>query len=506
MAEASIERMPEHFHGEIRVGSRIIDYLSSGLYPSPAACLKELINNSFDADAKRVDILVKPDADRIIIEDDGIGMDRGEFERHFRRVSESHKRDDNDYTVLQRPKIGKIGIGFIAANEICEVMEIFSTKQGSPELLHVSIDFREMRRPPEERKRDGETYIKADYEGKILQTSEESHYTQLFLKEVRGEAKGILAGAEPRSNQDVLSLYGLNAESIERELRNPNLKTWKLFDYYSETMLNVGLNVPVKYSPSWIPQPYRDDLTDFESHVARLNFSVYYDGSELRKPVVFAPDTAGTGVAFVHHFEFSGQHVSARGYFYAQHGSIRPIEVQGLLIRIRNAAVGEYDSSFWDFPSSEYSIIQRWVSAEIWADDRLEDAMNIDRRTLRVAHPAYVELRTAFHRELRIVLAKAQQDIYSAGSRERSTQRTQDAVQQVAKLARETIAPVAPQAARDLTRIWTEVATRPNTKKAILRKYTVAELYEAVVEVAKELLDENLFSEFLKKLTERLGR
>ena len=52
--------MPENnnFEGEIVVASRIVDYLSSGLYHSPAACLKELINNSFDADATEVNIFV----------------------------------------------------------------------------------------------------------------------------------------------------------------------------------------------------------------------------------------------------------------------------------------------------------------------------------------------------------------------------------------------------------------------------------------------------------------
>jgi HSP90 family molecular chaperone len=74
------------FEGEIKVASRIVDYLSSGLYDSPAACLKELINNSFDADATKVEVFIKPDADRIIIVDDGDGMDRKEFEKHFEVV------------------------------------------------------------------------------------------------------------------------------------------------------------------------------------------------------------------------------------------------------------------------------------------------------------------------------------------------------------------------------------------------------------------------------------
>src|SRR5712692_8122516 len=94
------------FSGEIKVASRIVDYLSSGLYRTPAACLKELINNSFDADARTVNVFIKPDADRIVIEDDGEGISKEDFVRHFSRVSESHKREDTDHTKSGRPKIG----------------------------------------------------------------------------------------------------------------------------------------------------------------------------------------------------------------------------------------------------------------------------------------------------------------------------------------------------------------------------------------------------------------
>src|SRR4051794_13708601 len=86
---------PLTFHGKIKVAARIIDYLSSGLYHTPAACLKELVNNSYDAGAEVVNVFVKPDANRIIIEDDGDGLSRDEFVTHFEHVSESHKRDDD---------------------------------------------------------------------------------------------------------------------------------------------------------------------------------------------------------------------------------------------------------------------------------------------------------------------------------------------------------------------------------------------------------------------------
>lgn len=100
------------FRGEVKVASRIIDYLSSGLYETPAACLKELVNNAYDADATRVDIHVLPDLDQVLITDDGTGMNREEFENHFGLIADSSKRSDSQYTAMGRPKIGRIGIRF----------------------------------------------------------------------------------------------------------------------------------------------------------------------------------------------------------------------------------------------------------------------------------------------------------------------------------------------------------------------------------------------------------
>jgi hypothetical protein len=493
----------EHFRGEITVAARIIDLLSSGLYESPAACLKELINNSFDADARRVDVFVKPDANRIIVQDDGHGMSRAEFERHFRRIAESHKRDGQDATPSGRPKIGKIGIGVIAANELCEKLEIFSTKEGSTELLHVTIDFEEMRKPPEQRKRAGGEFLKADYSGEILRADAKDHFTHIFLSEIRGEAREILVGLEAaKKGQAALTLYGKSASTIEKLLRSKNIETWSDFDRYSQTILEVALNVPVPYFENWLPYRIRRKLEDFEEAVSALDFNVSYDGLNLRKPAVFAGDDK----AIVRRFSFKGKKVAAEGYFYAQHGSVKPRELHGMLTRIRNAAVGEYDHSFWNFSASEYPLIQRWVSGEIWADDRLEDAMNIDRRTLRITHPAYVELKSAIHDELRSVFSDVRSQIYEATSRDKKTLQAAESARNVIALTRSPGSHINADTTRAVADALKGISEKPKLRKALLKKYSISEFYEIVLEVAKQTLDAKHRNEFIRKLTERLTR
>jgi len=493
----------KHFEGEITVSSRIVDYLSSGLYESPAACLKELINNSYDADAKLVEVFVKPDADRIIIFDNGQGFDRADFQKHFTRISESHKRDVSDATFLGRKKIGKIGIGFIAANEICDEMEIVSTKRGSTDLMRVTIHFDKMRQGVDVRRREGDDIAKADYTGQIEDAPSNEHFTRIFLKRVRGDARAILAGAKPpRPDAKARSLYGLSATSMLAVLAHRPLASWTEFDDYSRTMLGVSLNIPVRYHDDWLPKRDLRRVENFADAVAQLGFEVRYDGSELRKPIVLFPSEPDAP-SFVRPFSYDGTHVAATGYFYAQHGTIKPAELQGVLIRIRHAAVGEYRTDFLDFPTSEGSLIQRWVSAEIWADDRLEEAMNIDRQTLRVAHPAYVELQRALHAELRAVISDARKRLYESGSVARRQKRAATAVSQLREVVRKKVGPTDARVAAALDRSLRSASGQAESS-ILSRRVGVAEFYSIVVDVARETLPPHLFAEFMKRLTERL--
>jgi hypothetical protein len=492
------------FSGEILVAARIIDYLSSGLYNNPAACLKELINNSYDADATQVKVFVQPDADRIIIDDNGIGMSRDEFVRNFQRIAETHKRDSSESTPSGRPTIGKIGIGFIAANEICDTLEIESTKAGSTEKINVAIHFDKMRLDIGERRRQGGDVAKGDYFGEVSDAGRDEHYTRVFLTKVRGPARTLLVGASRSSGIGGLgiSLYGLSAESISAFLAEGALSDWSDLDPYSETMMRVGLNVPVRYYDSWLPADAKRKVERFARETGALDFVVFYDGTDLHKPIVLKPE-AGKG-HIIATFSYTGSAVSARGYFYAQHGVIKPRNLHGLLIRIRHAAIGEYDPSFLGFPASRSSLLQHWISAEIWAGDQLEDAMNIDRRTLRESHPAFAELQKAIHEKLAEILAQIRSSLYLAENRQRRKQKAEETVDEVKSLITATRQDIGPQAARNIKKIWDEAGNEDEARQRILQKLSVVEVYELVMDVARQVLTPAQAARFLEELTRRL--
>lgn len=494
----------QEFTGSVRVAARIIDLLSSGLYPNPAACLKELINNAYDADATLVEVFVKPDADQIVICDNGHGFTRQAFEEHFTNVSESKKREDGEVTKSGRKKIGKIGIGFIAANELCEEVEVFSTCKGSKDLMHVSLNFAEMSKSPEARKSQDGKYKKADYEGEILQDAEpDAHYTELYLKKVKGEARKILTSAyastsgKNKENQTNWSLYGLLPETIRNVLTDKKLERWEQFDFYSKTMVQIALNIPIKYHEQWHPalnkMPELDKIIKAETND---KFSVKYDGADLRKPIVLREDRKYISGEFI----FEGDHVSAKGYLFASHGTIYPRDLQGLLLRIRGSAVGSYHPDFLGFPQSQKTLFQNWTSCEIYASDGLEEAMNIDRVTFRDTHPAFVELRNAIHEKLHLFLNRVHDELYITKRDEKREIKREESLSHIKEVSSKSISKSSPELAQQITKKWTDPSI---SQREILRTYSPAEILGMVSEVAQGILPKDKYEELIRRLNEQ---
>ena len=78
------------------------------LYKESINLIRELVNNSFDADATRVDIELKNDM--IIVKDDGIGMDHQDLINYF-KIGSQLKKQTKLSRIYKRKLIGEIGIG-----------------------------------------------------------------------------------------------------------------------------------------------------------------------------------------------------------------------------------------------------------------------------------------------------------------------------------------------------------------------------------------------------------
>jgi len=113
------------------VDTHLFRELGELLVGRDSTALVELIKNSYDADATEVvvygEALTSLSRGYIQIRDNGIGMNRKEFENGFLRIAARTKVENNRRSlVFSRRFTGAKGIGRLAAHKLARLLEISS--------------------------------------------------------------------------------------------------------------------------------------------------------------------------------------------------------------------------------------------------------------------------------------------------------------------------------------------------------------------------------------------
>ncbi len=433
--------------GDIKVAAQIIQDLSSGIYSSTAVALKELINNSYDADAENVTIRMLPDIDTILITDNGSGMNAIDFDENFAWISKSNKRNNGDLSpIKKRPLIGKIGIGFIAVNEICNKMEIMSSKNGEKIKFTATINFTDIISGSGEKDEGKKTNSTSEKNGVIRATytlineTEEvdKHYTIIRLIGIKDTAQTILHGKlyksavigkskkTPRSISDFKkseNMKELLEIHTERELH-----TFMEDDEYIQFVIELASYIPVEYIKNGpIEGVHNRIIKEIVNKQKELDFHVDLDGIYLKKPIYFAQseDVNSNYYPFEDNLPVEGQpNLRFKGYFYCQDRLLTPKELNGISVKIKGVPIARrygFDSTFLDYVNYTDQIFRNWVSGEIYIDEGLEDAMNIDRQSFRETYPSYIVLQNYIHKLLREeIFGKIAMSLYKEGKENRN--------------------------------------------------------------------------------------
>jgi len=116
----------------IRVDKRIVNLLSRSLYADFPRAIREMVSNSYDADATIVRIKVELKNKEIVVEDNGNGMSAEQFDNYLRIAGQPSEGSEGGELSpkFQRRRIGRFGVGFLAAFPFCQSLEITSKRQG----------------------------------------------------------------------------------------------------------------------------------------------------------------------------------------------------------------------------------------------------------------------------------------------------------------------------------------------------------------------------------------
>lgn len=116
---------------KLSIDPRILELLGPNLYTNIYYVLAELIANAYDADAHNVYIISNPD--NIVVEDDGAGMsyNEGDVNKFLNVAGISRTGDDDSLSSeLKRKKMGRKGVGKLAALSVSEEVEVMTIKNG----------------------------------------------------------------------------------------------------------------------------------------------------------------------------------------------------------------------------------------------------------------------------------------------------------------------------------------------------------------------------------------
>lgn len=439
----------------IYLSAKVFGHLSQGLYRTPAGAIKELISNSFDADASLVRIHTGfPRFETFSCEDNGTGMSLEEFRRLMNRgIGSSYKRSSPTAVseVYRRPLIGRLGLGILSLAQICTRFEILSHHKETKSAFRATIQF-----PPYTRQ-EMDKIAKSFSQGK---EDEQVHGGKYQITEERYDS----------AKQGVRVFTKYPRESFRKRMCTlqhfANKKTFGVTEPYRtfQTFLDA-IYVPAKPVQSLnllsdydqllfglalaAPLPFIEDrnviveipmIRDRQAELRKFNFQVQADNLTLANPVCLPSDrdghnakqcilTGSEGKCFelldgptrepcsvvqhrvavkdsdlqLHLYEVrysnanvAGSQLSFNGYLFQQTGRLYPRDIQGVLIRLTNIAIGKYDNSMLTYPYAEgprYSM----VSSELFVQGGFEDALNIDRDSFNELHPHYIRVQSYVH-------------------------------------------------------------------------------------------------------------
>ena len=121
---------------EMTISLQIVEHLGLNLYSNTSAVISEAVANAWDADAKVVEITLE--RDRIIIKDDGCGMDTDDINNKYLTVGYQKRHVVPVTPVLKRKVMGRKGIGKLSLLSIAETITIYSAKNGQKNALQIS--------------------------------------------------------------------------------------------------------------------------------------------------------------------------------------------------------------------------------------------------------------------------------------------------------------------------------------------------------------------------------
>jgi hypothetical protein len=299
MAKENNTKIPPKGELPIEVDKAVVKHLSIGLYRNYALAVKELISNAYDAGATEIKIKLDLKGRRIVVRDNGRGMDYTDLKNDYLRIGypkEPSKKADE----LGRMRIGTFGIGFLAPLPYCKRMIVMTKKRGGDSVLRATINAANFFS-------GGSWSIKEEkvpYEITKSDLPKECGETIIILEEIQPQIADDLSRSSKRAKAKIDQLGGF--EKFK----------WTLSQY-----------CPLEFPPQW------KKLKEFFACPGRVPMRLWLDGKEIFRNVP-------SGSEILEEAETNFGSIRVRYAILTPYHTVKPEEARGLQLRLRDVAIG----------------------------------------------------------------------------------------------------------------------------------------------------------------------
>jgi hypothetical protein len=282
----------------IKVNQQVVKHLSLGLYQNFALAIKELISNSYDADATEVKLKLDIKNGKITLRDNGRGMNESEFKNHYLQIG-FYKEPSKKLNKLGRMRIGTFGIGFLAPLPYCRVLRVISKKKGQSLAIEGEIK-------AEDFFTKGNWEINENYqvEYKVYESDLplEEGETIIVLEDIKEQIYSELS----RETKVRRNIEGSGYEKFK----------WTLSQY-----------CPIEFPST------SSDLINFFNDKARVPMKLWLDGKQLYRNV---PEN----VQILEKENKKFGDIEIKYAIMTPYVSVQPEEMRGLQLRLKDVAIG----------------------------------------------------------------------------------------------------------------------------------------------------------------------
>ncbi|MDG6921031.1 MAG: ATP-binding protein [Nitrososphaerota archaeon] len=287
---------------EVQVSRDIVSHLSFGIYKNFARAIRELISNSYDARATeiRIGLDLESNPPRVVVRDNGVGMDKNDMENRLFRLGNVTPFTDN-LDDLGRKRIGQFGIGFLSTFPYCERVVVTSKKEKEDTIIEVSAETSAFFQ--------GETFNVTDYKAPFSKYNSD-------LPIEKGETIVTLESIKPHI-----------VKQLQRTRSQRSKASIESFDGYEKFKWTIAQFAPISFPPD------RTDLREYFEVKGRTPLRVWLDGEELFRNVPADAEILQKG-------EQSFDNIDVKYVIMTPNKPVQPEEARGLQIRVCDVGIG----------------------------------------------------------------------------------------------------------------------------------------------------------------------